>query len=356
MNTAKEICGFDDKWMMIIGIPVVSFLMAALMFGDVMVEDFPLFIRSCFLISVAYTVIYWIFFRYLIFYFRRQFPDNKDTVRRLVYQTIAVVVGYFGLKIFISPLLHSIFGDELSYDIRHKIGMSISSLLVAFLVLGIYETIAFYNQLQNSLLEKERLMKENMQSQLEGLKNQVNPHFFFNSLNTLAYLIPEDPKKAENFVQKLSKAYRYILEIRERELVPLAEELRFLDAYNCLLKERFGNNLNIQINVPDIFLNRKVVPLSLQMLFENAIKHNIVSSHDPLTIEVSAQEGSLVIKNNLQRKNQVMNSTKIGLENIKRRYRLATGKEVEIIVTQETFTVVLPLVKEKKEVRNALTA
>ena len=137
--------------------------------------------------------------------------------------------------------------------------MSIGSLMVTFLVLGIYETIGFYTQLQKSLVEKERLVKENMQSQLESLRNQVNPHFFFNSLNTLVYLIPEAPDKAVNFVQKLSKAYRYILEIRDRHLVALQEEIDFLTSYTCLLKERFGENLQIEVQVPAKFLDRKIV-------------------------------------------------------------------------------------------------
>jgi two-component system, LytTR family, sensor kinase len=346
MNSTKKILGFDDKWLVITGIPVVAFLMAAMMYGDFLVKDPGLFFKICAPVSFIYTVVYWLVFRYLLILYRRQFPQTKDTVRRLVYQLLTVVAGYFLLKIILDPILHDYFGGALGDKLRHEIGMSIGSLMVTFLVLGIYETVGFYNQLQHSLVEKERLKKENVQSQLESLRNQVNPHFFFNSLNTLAYLIPEDAEKAVNYVQKLSKAYRYILEIRDKMLAPLSDELDFLKSYTCLLQERFGQNLEIKIDVPPEFYTYNIVPLCLQMLFENAIKHNIVSTQHPLTIEVFVEKDArLIVKNNLQRKKQEIPSTKVGLGNICSRYKLVSELEVEVIPTQQSFIVVLPLLK-----------
>lgn len=346
MNKTKEILGFDDKWFMLIGIPVVAMLTNAMMFTDLMVHNTTFFFTRCFSVGIAYTIVYWIVYRQLLIFFRKKFPTQKDYSKRLVWQIISVIVIFFILKQVLDPILHP-WVDETVKDFKeHSISMSVAALTVTFLALGVYEASGFYFQLQKSVLEKEQLMKANMQSQLESLKNQVNPHFFFNSLNTLAYLIPEDAVKAENFVQKLSKAYRYILEIRGQELMPLEEELRFLDSYTCLLKERFGENLKIEVDVSDGFLQKKIVPLSLQMLFENAIKHNIISSKWPLKIEVKAESGGqLVIKNNLQRKNQVINSTKVGLENIKKRYLLVAGKKVQVISSEDTFVVILPLIE-----------
>ena len=176
------------------------------------------------------------------------------------------------------------------------------------------------------------------------MKNQVNPHFLFNSLNTLTYLIPEEPDKAVNFVQKLSKVYRYILEIRDQKIVTISDELEFLNAYVFLLKERFGENLNIDIDIPQKYYHSKIVPLSLQILFENVIKHNIISTQKPLMIKVSIQKDKLIVKNNLQKKNQVISSTSMGLQNIKNRYQFFTKKEVDVIVTADSFLVALPLV------------
>jgi LytS/YehU family sensor histidine kinase len=180
---------------------------------------------------------------------------------------------------------------------------------------------------------------------LEGLRNQVNPHFLFNSLNTLVYLIPEDSEKAVRFVQQLSKVYRYVLESREARIIPLQDELAFLQSYIFLLKERFGENLQVKLTDLNGQTDGAIVPLTLQMLFENAIKHNVISTEKPLMIEVFAEKGHLVVRNNLQRKNQVMDSTGVGLENIRTRYRMLTDREVEVIVSREYFTVLLPMVE-----------
>lgn len=348
MKKAKEILGFDDTWLMLIGIPVVSFLINGLMFPEILVNDITSFIFRCGSVGMAYTIIYWITFRQTVLFFKSRFPSQADFKKRLAIQTVSVIILYFIIKIILDPVIKSAVSSVTSdFTKEHGVSMTIAGLTVSFLAISVYETFSFYFQLQNEQLERERLMKANIQGQLEGLKNQVNPHFFFNSLNTLAYLIPENPEKAENFVQKLSKAYRYILEIRDKETVTVEEELNFLDSYTCLLKERFGENLNIKIDVPEHLLKMGIVPLSMQMLFENAIKHNIVSTQDPLSIEVSAEKGNqLVVKNNLQRKQQVMNSTKVGLENIKKRYRLLSDKNVEVFATQQSFIVVLPLLKK----------
>jgi sensor histidine kinase YesM len=346
MKSAKEILGFDDRRMMIIGIPLITLLLNAMIFAGALMNDFQVFITRCFIGGLVYTVVYWLAYRQLLLFSRRKFPAPEDFFKRIRFLILMVLVFFFLLKLVLDPIVHPFLDDVVGNKQEHELSVFIASLLVTFLVLGVYETAAFYFQLQKSLLEKERLVKENVQSQLESLKNQVNPHFFFNSLNTLAYLIPEDPAKAETFVQKLSKAYRYILEIRERELATLAEELHFLDAYACLLTERFGGNLRIDVSVPEAFLQKKIVPLSLQMLFENAIKHNVISTQHPLTIEVFVEKGDrLVVRNNLLKKNQDMPSTKVGLQNIMNRYRFVSDREVEVIVTQQHFIVVLPLVE-----------
>ena len=347
MKNYKEILGFDDKWLGIIGVPVIAFLMSAMMFADILVEDWQLFSRGCLMVSLIFTGIYWVLFRQVFIFFRKKYPKTGQTVRRIIIQSLVLIVLYFLGQYLLDPIVHGLFTPYVIQDARHEIGISIASLLITFLVVGIYETIGFYTKLEKSSLEKQELKRMNMQSQLEGLKNQVNPHFLFNSLNTLTYLIPENPEKSVYFVQKLSKVYRYILEIRDKKLIDLEEELNFLNAYTFLLKERFGDNLQIRIDIPDSFLSERILPLSLQILFENAIKHNIISAEKPLLIEVTIDSGgNLVVKNNLQRKNQVMNSTKLGLQNIKNRYRFFSDKKVEVITTQEAFVVMLPLITE----------
>jgi LytS/YehU family sensor histidine kinase len=216
--------------------------------------------------------------------------------------------------------------------------------MIIALVSSIYEGIYLNARWKASLIEKELLKRENIESQLEGLRSQVNPHFLFNSLNTLAYIIPQDPDRAVKFVQQLSKVYRYILEIREKKLISLREELKFLDSYIFLIKERFGENLQVDISIPKSIYEENIIPLSMQMLFENAIKHNIISSSKPLTIEVFLQDGKIRVRNNLQKKKQSMPSTQVGLQNIRNRYAFFTDQRVEVKEDDHTFSVGLPLI------------
>ena len=161
----------------------------------------------------------------------------------------------------------------------------------------------------------------------------------------MSSLIPENPGHAVDFVQQLSKVYRHILDVKDEKSILLKDELDVLNAYTFLLKTRFGNNLDVHIDIPQEKLQNKIVPLSLQILMENAIKHNIVSSDKPLHIDVFTDNGSLVLSNNLQVKNQISESTGIGLENIRNRYKLLGDKEVLVTEDENNFTVSIPLIE-----------
>ncbi len=346
----KEILGFNDRWLLLIGIPVVSVLISLLMFGDRLDYDtFFSILTRCSIVSLFYTILYWLFFRWIMIQARKLYPQHKDVAQRLILQSVVVIVGYFILKFTIHGLLEDRIHAMMGVDKPHEFSMTVGSLAIAFLVIAIYEGVYFYSQLQRSILERERLERANLHSQLEGLKSQVNPHFLFNSLNTLNTIILEDSDKAVRFVQQMAKVYRYILDIREKKIIPLSEELDFLYAYIFLLKERFEDNLQIEVNVPDSSLNDKIVPLSLQMLIENAIKHNIISTQKPLRIELFIENSNrLVVRNNLQKKNQLMQSTGLGLQNIKNRYAFFSERLVEVIVSANAFIVSLPLLKLKE--------
>ncbi|MEL7222132.1 MAG: histidine kinase, partial [Bacteroidota bacterium] len=213
------------------------------------------------------------------------------------------------------------------------------------LVLSLYEGVYFYYRWKLSVVEAERLRKENISSQLDALRNQVNPHFLFNSLNTLTYLIPEDEDRAVRFVQQLSKVYRYILEIRDRSLITVAEELDFLEAYQFLLFERFGDNLKIDLQIDPAIRQMYMIPLSMQLLLENAIKHNIISKDKPLHIEITADlvRDGMLVRNRLQPRQQQQASTKVGLDNIRSRYAFYTTDTVLVDTNDGWFSVYLPL-------------
>jgi LytS/YehU family sensor histidine kinase len=246
----------------------------------------------------------------------------------------------------IDYILYDLLGLPLPEDELSKSQMLLPSLFSTLAIASIYEAAYYIAQWKRSIEETERLKRENTISQLDSLRNQVNPHFLFNSLNTLANLIPEDGEKAVEFVQMLARVYRHILEIGERELISLREELEAINAYSFLVQTRFGDNLRINIDIPDVAYHKHIVPLSVQMLLENAIKHNVVSTKRPLLIEIFCdQQGDLVVRNNLQKKAQVNDSTGVGLKNISNRYQLVSNKSIDIIVSERHYTVVLPLLE-----------
>ena len=203
----------------------------------------------------------------------------------------------------------------------------------------------FLFALKASIKETEALKRENLSSRYETLKNQVNPHFLFNSLNVLSSLVYKDQDLAAKFIKQMSKVYRYVLDTKENEVVNLSTELDALHSYIFLLKIRFEENLKVNINLPDDD-SIMMVPLSLQMLVENAIKHNIVSKAKPLTIDIYEEGDRIIVQNNLQVKSDVLDSSGIGLPNITARYQYLSKQEVMVVKDEvaASFKVSLPKV------------
>lgn len=343
-KNTKDILGFDDRWFVFHGVLFVSLGMNLILFGSLLKDDLCNMFIGCYFISLIYTSLFWLFFRTLHLMVTKKYP-GYDNLRQRYLVLIPTVIGCFVLvkallDYTIDPYLHSILpiGQE-----PHALLETIGSFIFLILVMSIYEGTYLFAELKKSKLEQEVLVKENISSQLEGLKNQVNPHFLFNSLNTLAAIIPEDQERGVRFVTKLSKVYRYILDIKDQKLISVREELDYLHSYTYLLKERFGKNIIIDINVDSSDFGKLIMPLSLQITFENAIKHNVITSSRPLHIQVYMENENLVVKNNLQRKSTVGSSTKMGLQNIKNRYSFFTDKEVGVIATMKHFIVTLPL-------------
>ena len=334
---------------MIIGIPLIAFIIPLLFFGyqyDGLIAYWPKW-----KVAIFFTVLYWVIMRGLVLLFRAKLPEYKDTGKRIVLMVLSTFLLVAVINSFCYEIHDWLLPEEQQHELT-KFEYGRATLIVVLLILSIYEAVYLYHRWRLSLLETEQLRRENIQSQLEGLKNQVNPHFLFNSLNTLAYLIPEDEQRAVRFVQQLSKVYRYILEIRDMDLISLAEELDFLESYRFLLRERFGENLQVEIRVDPALHSMQMIPLSLQMLFENAIKHNIISRDQPLFIEVTdnGRSDSLLVRNRIQLKDQVQASTKVGLDNIRRRYLFYTSAEVQITEDDTWFEVRLPLLYTRQVV------
>ena len=340
-NSQKDctLLGFDDRLFRLIGIPVVALLIPLLFFRGI-VRDMPSYLQIAGF-GLFHTAATWQGVRAIFIAMSRRFPDWKDWKKRMRWLVVLSVL-YTGIVCTLITKVGLLFSVQRDPTLVPDPLAGFGASYMMLLALGsVYESIRFFQLWKTTAVEKEHLERAHLASQLEGLRNQVNPHFLFNSLNTLTYLIPEAPEKAVRFVQQLSKVYRYVLESRDDRIIPLQTELEFLQSYIFLLRERFGENLQVGIGI-NMDENAAIVPLTLQMLFENAIKHNIISTQKPLKIEVFMENGHLIVRNTLQKKNQVMDSTGVGLQNIRDRYRMLTDQAVEVIASQQYFTVILP--------------
>jgi LytS/YehU family sensor histidine kinase len=214
------------------------------------------------------------------------------------------------------------------------------------LATSLNEGVAFFEKWRKLVDEAENLKKENLQSQLEGLKGQVNPHFLFNSLNSLSSLISEDPAQAERFLDEMSKVYRYLLRTNEEGLTTLNSEMDFIQSYFHMLKTRYGDGLDMETKIDDHYLNYQLPPLTLQMLVENAVKHNMILKNNPLKILImTTNSGRLIVSNNLQRKDRLVSSNRVGLTNIVNKYRLMKKEEISVRDDGKEFAVVVPLIQ-----------
>ena len=205
--------------------------------------------------------------------------------------------------------------------------------------------VFFMNKLKKIQLEAEQLKKISVEAQFEALRNQINPHFMFNCFNVLSTLVYKDADTSAKFIAQISNVYRYLLHSQERKVVTLQEELLFVESYLYLLQMRYGDNLIIEKDIKANLEEFYVAPASLQMLIENAIKHNIVSKNNPLTIRLFSRNETMVVTNNLQEKHVKEESTHRGLQNIQSRYRLLSDEIVRIERTASQFTVEIPLLQ-----------
>jgi hypothetical protein len=223
---------------------------------------------------------------------------------------------------------------------RHELYPANKNLAVWLVLISL---VFFYSLWKKSSGKELMLREENLKYKYRNLKSQVNPHFLFNSLNTLSELVYDDAKKADNYIQKLSGIYRYILENEETDLISLKEELEFIQQYFDLQKVRDNDKIFLEIDVhrEEEF---KIIPVSLQLLVENALKHNSMSRDKPLVVKIFNNDDHIIVSNPIQRKNTIENSTQMGLSNLKKRVSLIMGRELIVHENANQFVVKLPII------------
>jgi sensor histidine kinase YesM len=334
----------NDKWYRIIGIPLVA-LMSNIIFYYDMNEKHGFAFLTDYIYTLVISFLLWEANRQVIIYTRRKYSLFNDSAKRIVWTSVGCVVVTVLIMTSISAFYDLTNWWGYPYKLKNYLYNNFAALSYCILIDGIYEGTYYFRKWRNSEVEAEKLKKENLQSQLESLKRQVSPHFLFNSLNTLSSLMRKDVDQAELFLDELSKVYRYLLRNNEDMLIDLETELEFIGSYFHLLRTRFGDALKLIVHVEEAAKGLMLPPLTLQLLVENAVKHNIIEKAMPLIIEIKTAGKTLTVKNNLQRKTLKMPSEHVGLNNIAAKYKLLAASEIDIQETENVFAVRIPLLK-----------
>jgi two-component system LytT family sensor kinase len=293
-----------------------------------------------FSISFLFSLFVWYFNIYSLPKFSIQNISTRFFNKKLVI-SLSIGIVVMAAIVLIHHIIFPKYGFNtmvLMYEFR---GILINLTIYMFLYL-LYQT---YNS-QQIKFELEQIRTDNLHAQYELLKQQINPHFLFNSLNTLKSMIDIKDDNSGDFVVRLADFYRFTLDNRKLDLIPLKKELAILDAYMFLLTSRFEDGIEFKIDIKEEILNSYIPPFTLQLLCENCIKHNIVSMAHPLLIKLYSDEGYIIIENNFQPKNIPLDSAGIGIENIRERYKHFAEKELTILQNDINFTVKLPIVDE----------
>lgn len=301
------------------------------------------------LFTLLYTVCLYFANAAVFAYLDKKFANNRFSARRIILGFIGSFIASL-LVIFLLRIFEDVVIEKRSfaeYIANEKPGNYIFAIVVTFFITLVGYAAGFYKAFKENQVKQQKIIAGTASAQFESLKNQIDPHFLFNSLNVLSSLIEENPESAQKFTTSLSKVYRYVLEQKDKELVTIQEELSFAKTYMNLLKMRFENSLFYEL--PDLLPDgeRNVVPLSLQLLLENTVKHNVVSEKRPLHIRIYLEDDYLCVQNDLQKKEVLQDRKGVGLQNIVNRYAIITRRHVLVDQNETTFTVKIPILTKQ---------
>ena len=333
-----------------LGIGVIIFLIIILIniiYGGRLSLDSGL--ARQFLYTMLYSVVLGFANQMVFVYLDKKFGNERFSPRRL----IVGVFSSFVVTIFLIFLLRLLIdvgiegGTFENYWANERPANYVFAVVMTFIILICFYAFYIYKAYSDSKVKEQKIIAGTASAQFESLKNQIDPHFLFNSLNVLSSLIEENPDNAQKFTTSLSKIYRYVLEQKDKELVSVSEELAFAKTYMNLLKMRFENSITYEL--PEGFDNpdAKVVPLSLQLLLENTIKHNVVSEQKPLHIKIYIENNYLIVENNLQKKEVLQDRRGVGLQNIVNRYGLISEHKMHIEESPTFFKVKIPILTKQ---------
>lgn len=335
----------NDTAIRLIGIPVFGIFIPNLtgLFGNLSVKDPVYWFGYLYFITLAALI--WQGNRYLMFRTRKRFTWFDKPIEKLILLFMNNIFYTTPLTISWLCLWYRMAGfDSIKWD--RILIVSLVNVICVLFVIHVYETVFMVKEQQSEQVKNAELSRAKAEAELEALKNQIDPHFMFNSLNSLSYLIVTDTSKAKLFTDNLADVYRYILSQKERTLVVLEDEFNFMDQYAELLRLRFGKALEIHKHFNGTTEKEYLIPpISAFVALENAVKHNEISVRTPLKVDLKIESDNLMITNMIQPKRSIQHSSKIGLKNLDERFKIIVGKGIETSKENSIFTVTLPLTK-----------
>ncbi|WP_229208628.1 sensor histidine kinase [Dyadobacter luticola] len=337
------------RWMFALLVPWFVPTISYLLIGDPYLASFQNFLLGTLMI-LTMTILAFVPHDWAAQYIARRYPSFHSSLKRafLTASAFCVLTGvyvtaYAFFIIHFRPL-------NADLDFSKMVNVYLFEFVAVLMLTCLYEVNYSLTKWKEIKVNKEAMKKAGMQGQLQSLKSQVNPHFLFNSLNTLSALITDEPDRAEQFVDEMARVYRYLLQTNQHELTTLSTEIRFIRSYYHLLRTRYDTGLELVIDIQEADMDKFIPPLTLQLLVENAVKHNAILEKKPLLIEICSIENNLLkVRNNMLEKSTPVVSTKLGLNNIRAKYELLSVDMPTFEIENGHFTVMLPLLTEKPE-------
>jgi two-component system LytT family sensor kinase len=336
-------------WCFFISMPFITFALCYIMYGQRMFYEWKPWVYGFILIYIIGYISWRLHYQY-DYFLQTKFPGVEQTRNRVSYKlliNIMIMSPSVLVILFVFSYFHIAGYYAKPEDITSMLMVGFSTNIIFE---TLYEAVYIIEKYKDTILEREMLVQMNLQQEFDNLKGKVNPHFLFNCFNTLSSLISENKELAEKFLDELSKVYRYLLRNNEDGMSTVESEMKFIHSYFQLMRTRHGEGINMNMRIDKKYYSYLVPSLSLQLLVENAVKHNVVSRQSPLSIEIFTTEGKqLVVNNNLNKKIQKEKSTRIGLQNIESKYKLINHDGFQVVDGEKNFMVVLPMIWKPKK-------
>ena len=346
LKNSKPYIGFDDRPLILAGVFINSIVAISIFYQSAIFKvPFLSFLYKGLEYLIVVSLL-WVVLREVFLFNKIRFPGPENRKKRWLYLPVLLLPFSIIIYLYINYIQPELNFVMPGYENPSLFRIWVTGLTILLIDVAVYTILIYIYELNKAKFVELELKKENALNQLKALKDQLSPHFLNNSLNALLHLIDEDQQKSKEFVHQLAYLYNKIHEFSDQNLIALSQELDYLKAYIGLLEKRYGPNINFKINIPEHQMSKQIIPLSLQLGVENAVKHNIVTHKEALQITIDSSEEHVTIKNNYQPKKDKTESWGIGIYNMKKRYEILTKTNLTIENKDGLFTLKIPILDQ----------